>query len=391
MRSVEETEKLAAATKLQEKLQRPENQLNVSRLLQVLTVKEIHAAKRQMSLIEDGFRKLQETSAAEGIRNESIDRQLEELRRDKEGFQQLISEAEATTQKTRDDLGNLRTKVTDEYFKLTADNVRFTKDIKTLGKQIDHHQEQFSTVENAIERLRSTLPEPQEMTKLNETLSRLEPMVRSVSEKVEKVSGVTDYRKESFMEFISDQGRIRTFLDAFIPKQERFFQFLDKLPELDSHTASYELSLNESMNGVNASYLSNSLTSGPQPPPKAHQMLEHYNHFSSSYRLKHPKSEARFIRAYLKKLDHRAAWFMQWKLHQEYPNLVNFLEHGETSNKTDVVIFINLDKLHWDHVKSTMRRIKPNELFSLLETDQGELDIPVPVQRPRKKRRTAAS
>ncbi|KAI1208792.1 uncharacterized protein F4807DRAFT_468399 [Annulohypoxylon truncatum] len=383
MHPAEETQKLVKAARLEEKLQRPENQLNALRLLQALTVKEIYGAKKQLELIEVGFTKLQETSITEGNRNEIIEKHLEELRKDKESFQLLISEAEATTQSTKDGLEGLRAKVSDEYFKLTADNARFSKDIKTLNKQIDYHENQLSTIEEAVEDFHSTLPNPQDITKINETLTRLEPMVKSLYEKLDTVSRITVDQKEAFTETINDHARLREFLEAFIPRQEEFFRFLEKIPEMISSISSGDLPLNGMTSEENPSQFANFGSSGPQPPQKAVLMLEQYNHFSNSYRIKRPKSEARFIRQYLKKIDHRAAWLIQMKLQQEYPDLVEPLQRPELSNKTDVVIFLDVNKLSWNHVKIIMRRINGKELFGLLEMDEQREGMPLPYSRPR--------
>lgn len=369
MRTEEETQKLVSIARLEDKLQQPGNQLNALRLLQALTVKEVYEAKRQLELVEERFCKLQEANVAEGGRNEGIEKQLDELRKDKEGLRSLISEADATTQNTKDSLESLRTKVSDEYFKLTADNARFGKDIKTLNKQIDRHQEQLSTVESALEGFRSKLPKPQDIAILNDTLARLEPMVKSMYDKIDKVSTLTLEEKEALAEAISNQGRVRNFLDTFVPKQEDFFQFLEKLHEANSQAVSSESFLQGAVNEASFNHLSNPPSSGPQPPLKAVQMLEQYNHFSNSYRIKRPKSEAKFIRQYLKKIDRKAAWYIQMKLQQEYPDLVEPLQRAETSNKMAVMIFVDISKLRWDHVKIIMRRINGKELFGLLEAE----------------------
>ncbi|XDG06577.1 hypothetical protein ABKA04_006192 [Annulohypoxylon sp. FPYF3050] len=234
MHPTEESGKLVKAVRLEEKLQQPENQTNALRLLQALAIKEIYGAKRQLELIEAGFNKLREASIAEGSRNEAVEKHLEELRRDKESFQLLISEAEATTKTTKDGLEGLRAKVSDEYFKLTADNARFSKDIKTLKKQIDHHQGQLSSVDGIIKDFHATLPDPQDITRINETLARVESMVVLLYEKLDAVSKISLDQKEALMETIGDHAQIRRFLEAFIPRQEEFLQFLEKIPELVS-------------------------------------------------------------------------------------------------------------------------------------------------------------
>ncbi|KAI1416049.1 hypothetical protein F5Y13DRAFT_206980 [Hypoxylon sp. FL1857] len=384
MRSMEETQRLFSAAKLEEKLQQPENQQNALRLLQALTVKEIFAVKRKLDSIEGGLCKLQEANVARGISNESVENQLENLRKDQESLSVLISETDTTTHDTKDDLESLRAKVGDEYFKLTADNARFSKDIKTLNKQVDRHKEQICTVETALGNFRSQLPEPQQITELNDTVARLGPLVTSVYEKLNTACVLTLDQKKAMTEALNDQARIRQFLDAFTPRQEDFFQFLEKLPEMNSPTMSEESILNRAMDeSRTGSQLFNRTLSGPQPPLKAIQMLEHYNHFSNSYRIKRPKSDARFIRQYLKKIDHKAAWLIQMRLQQEYPNLVDILPHAETSNKTNVMIFINVDKLSWDHIKIVMRRINGKELFNLLGmTSEQESGVSLPCKRP---------
>ncbi|KAI1096198.1 hypothetical protein F5B19DRAFT_502489 [Rostrohypoxylon terebratum] len=369
MHSTEESGKLVKAARLEERLQQPENQTNALRLLQALTIKEIYGAKRQLDLIEAGFKKLREANIAEGSRNEAVEKHLEELRRDKESFQLLISEAEATAKTTKDGLEGLRAKVSDEYFKLTADNARFSKDIKTLKKQIDHHQGQLSTVDGVIKDFRATLPNPQDITKINETLARVESMVVSLYEKLDAVSKISLDQKEALMETITDHAQIRRFLEAFTPRQEDFLQFLEKIPEIISSITSNDWPL-DGMTGGNSCQSADPGSSGPQPPQKAVLMLEQYNHFSNSYRIKHPKSEARFIRQYLKKIDHKAAWLMQMKLQQEYPDLAVPLQQPEINRKTDVVIFLDLDKLCWNHIKIIMRQISSRELFSLLEMEE---------------------
>ncbi|KAI1383230.1 uncharacterized protein F4822DRAFT_419794 [Hypoxylon trugodes] len=364
MHSAGETERLVNAAKLEEKLQKPGNQLNALRLLQALTVKEIYGAKRQLSLIEAGFVKLQEANAKEGIRNKTVEKQLEELRNDKESFRLVISEAESSTQNTKDGLENLRAKVSDEYFKLTADNARFGKDIKTLNKHIDRHREQLSTVEESLGDFRSKLPDPQDIATLNDSLLRLETTVKSMYEKLDTVSTTTFEQKQALLEIASDQTRARQSLETFVPKQEDFFQFLRKVTERSSAAVSDESILNGTTNEGDI------ISLGPQPPLKAVQMLEQYNHFSNSYRIKRPKSDARFIRQYLKKIDHRAAWLIQMRLQQEYPELVEPLQKAETSSKTDVMIFVNIEKISWDHIKIIMRKINGKELFNLLEIAQ---------------------
>ncbi|KAI1143457.1 hypothetical protein F5Y05DRAFT_421049 [Hypoxylon sp. FL0543] len=369
---MEQTQTLSNAARLEEKLQKPENQQNALRLLQALTVKEVYASKRKLDSIEDGLCKLQEANAAEGISNERVDKQLAELRRDQETVRVLISDTEKITHHTRDGLDSLRAKVSDEYFKLTADNARFSKDIKTLNKQIDRHKEQISTVETALENYRSKLPKPQQFTELSNAVARLSPLVKTVYEKLDTVSKLTPDQKIAMEKMLSDQSQIRRFLDVFIPKQEEFFQFLEKLPEMNSPTMSEESILNRAIEEGKA-----------QPPLEAIQMLEHYSHFSNSYRLKRPKSEARFIRQYLKKIDHRASWLIQMRLRQEYPDLVDFLPRPETSKKADVMIFVNVDQLSWNHVKTMTRRINGKQLFEVLRVGkEQESGLRLPHKRP---------
>ncbi|KAI8965949.1 hypothetical protein F5Y11DRAFT_234806 [Daldinia sp. FL1419] len=367
MRTEEETQKLINVAKLQDKLQQPGHQINALRLLQVLTVKEVYEAKRQLESIEERYYKLQEASAVESGRNGEFEKQLEELRKDKEGLRSLISEADAATHNTKDSLESLRTKVSDEYFKLTADNARFGKDIKTLNKQIDRHQEQIVAVENAIEGFRLNLPKTQDLTALNNTLARLEPMVKSMYDKLDAVSTLTQDEKKALEEAISNQAQVRSFLDTFVPKQEDFLQFLEKLHEVNSQDIKSESLLKGAIDETTFNQLTNPPSSRSQPPVKAIQMLEQYNHYSNSYRIKRPKSEARFIRQFLKKIDHKAAWYIQMKLQQEYPDLVEPLQRVEKSSKTDVMIFVDVSKLRWDHVKIVMRRINGKELFGILE------------------------
>ncbi|KAI0140949.1 hypothetical protein F4776DRAFT_676872 [Hypoxylon sp. NC0597] len=383
MRPMEETQRLFNAARLEEKLQQPENQQNALRLLQALTVKEIYAAKRKLDSIEDDLCKLQEANTTRGISNERVENQLGELRKDQEALHLLISKADTITHNTKDDLESLRAKVSDEYFKLTADNVRFSKDIKTLNKQVDRHKEQICTIETVLEDFRSKLPKTQQITELKDAVARLQPLVKSLSEKLETASVLNPDQKKEMMKVIRDQERVRQFLDSFIPKQEDFFQFLEKLPKMNSPTMTYESILQRAIDeGKAGSQLFSRTLSGPQPPIKAVQMLDHYNHFSNSYRMKRPKSDGRFIRQYLKKIDHKAAWLIQMRLQQEYPDLVDILQHAETSNKTDVMIFLNVDKLSWDHVKIIMRRIKGKELFNLLETtEEQESGVSLPCKR----------
>lgn len=257
MRSAEETQRLSKAARFEDKLQRPKNQLSVLRLLQILTVKEVYGAQEQIALIEAGFRKLQEANAAEGVQNEAIEKQLDELRKDNEGFHQLLSEAEATAKDSKDNLESLRQKVSDEYFGLTADNARFSKDIRTLNKQIDRHWEKVGSVQRAIEYFGSKLPRShEEIIKLSDTLARLEPMVTSMHEKLDGVSTLASDQKEALVETINDQARIRHFLDAFVPRQDKFFQFLEKLSEMNSpalSTGKDELKINSRGLGLTSS------------------------------------------------------------------------------------------------------------------------------------------
>ncbi|KAI1469940.1 uncharacterized protein F4812DRAFT_420940 [Daldinia caldariorum] len=374
MRTAEETQKLVNAAKLEDKLRQPGNQLNAVRLLQALTVKEVFEAKRQLDLIEERFCKLQEANAAEGVRSEGLEKQIVEIRRDKEMLRSFLSEAEAATRNIKDGLESLRSKVSDECFKFTADNVRFGKDIKTLSKQIDRDHEKLGRVEEDLENVRASLPKTQDLAALNDTLARLEPMVKSMYDKLDRVATLTFREKQALTDAISEQAHVRNFLDAFIPKQDDFFQFLNKLHEANSQAAvSSESLLNGAVNEASFAQLSHPLpppSSGlPQPPLKATQMLEQYNHFSSSYRIKRPKSEARFVRQFLKKLDPRAAAYMQRKLRQEYPDLARLLPRAETSPKTAVVFSVDVGNLRWEHVKTVMRRIDGKELFSLLEAD----------------------
>ncbi|KAI1808303.1 hypothetical protein F4811DRAFT_291054 [Daldinia bambusicola] len=376
MRTAEETQKLVNAAKLEDKLRQPGNQLNALRLLQALTVKEVFEAKRQLDLIEERFCKLQEVEAAGNLRSEGFEKQLEEIRRDKEGIRALISDADTATQNTKDSLESLRSKVSDECFKLTADNARFGKDIKTLSKQIDRHQEKLCHVEEDIKYFRSKLPKTQDLAALNDTLARLEPMVKSMYDKLDKVSTLTLQEKQSLADAISEQTRVRSFLDAFIPKQDNFFQFLDKLHEANSQAAvSSESLLKTAVDEASLNHLSSnpplpsSSGQSPQPPLKATQMLEQYNHFSHSYRIKRPKSEPRFVRQFLKKIDPKAAWYLQAKLRGEYPDLADLLPRPETSGKTAAAISIDVSRLRWEHVKAVMRRIDGKELFRLLEAE----------------------
>ncbi|KAI0383805.1 hypothetical protein F5Y04DRAFT_249738 [Hypomontagnella monticulosa] len=377
MSSVEGRQKLASAARFEQKLQRPENQLSALRLLQALTVKEIYGVKKQLDSVEAELRELQESNTADAARNEAIEKQLEELQKDKESFRLLISEAEAGTQSTNDSLESLRTKVSDAYFKLTADNVRFSKDIKTLNKQFDHHQERLCNVEKSLDDFRAKLPKSEDVAKLNDILVRLEPIVKSACDKVDRVSTLTNDQRETLKEAVDGHARVRHFLDAFIPKQDEFFEFLDNLPKVTPSSTSAELPTGAARDEGNITQLLLPPSSGPQPPQTAVQMIEQYNHFSSSYRIKRPKSDARFIRQYLKKIDHRASWFIQIRLQQEYPELVEYLQSPEISRRTDVMIFINMVRLSWDHVKAIMRKINGKELFTLLEKTQEVPEIPV--------------
>ncbi|KAI5862170.1 hypothetical protein GGS23DRAFT_610834 [Durotheca rogersii] len=404
MCSGDELERLARAARLEGKLRQPENQLSALRLLQALVVKEIYAAKKQMGLVEARLRKIQEANTAEG-RNDDIDKRLDELRKDKEGFRQLISEAGAAARDTKDDLESLRDQVSDEYVKLTADNVRFGKDVRALNKQVSQHQERIKAVESALDDFLAKLPPWQdELTKLNGALARLEPMVRSVYDKAgRQTEGTT-------IETVSEQeAKIRRFLDIFVPRQEKFLQFLEQLPARSSATLS---TASESSTMISESLDGNAVGGGgggggrsdngsdsrtsqlkspsplvpsivppeppqqqeqekkkergndkrkrkerdkvrdqaqripqdgdPGPPPEARRLLEQYNHFSCSYRAKRPKSEARFVGSFLRRIDARAARLLRERLGSP-------------------------DSLRWAHVKNAMHRLDGRELFAVLQ------------------------
>ncbi|KAI4868508.1 hypothetical protein F4820DRAFT_444919 [Hypoxylon rubiginosum] len=381
MPSAEEAQSIAEDVRLLEKLHQPSNKLKAVRLLQLLTVKEVYGAKERLGLIESELRKLQDASIAGGTRNEDIEKHLKELREDNERFRLLLSEVDATTQNTKASLETLREKVSDEYFRQTAENVRFDKDIRVLNKEFDLQHAKLGSIEKDIMDFRSKVPGPHEIAKLSDSLARLESIVTTIQAKLDNNSKATSDQREALAETVHDQARVRQGFGAFTPKQEKFVEYLEKLTEAGSPANSHKSPLQATADEGNMKRLPSSIPLGPQPPPKALRLLDQYNHFSCSYRLKRPKSESRFIRAYLKKIDHVSAWFIQKRLLEEHPNLVDVLENVETSNKTGVVIFVSLDKLDWGQVKAIMRRINSEEFFSLLETQQARLDVPKPPRR----------
>ncbi|KAI1780009.1 hypothetical protein F4818DRAFT_437302 [Hypoxylon cercidicola] len=368
MPSSEETQKLSKDVRLMEKLRQPENKFNALRLLQLLTVQEVYSAKERVSSIESEFRKLQEANVAGGARDEGIEERLEELRKDMDVFRLLLSEVDTTTENIKTDLETVRGKVHDEFFRQKVEDTRFNKDIKVLNKEIDHHHAKISLVEKSIEDVRSKVTGCHEIAKLSDKLARVESLVTTMQAKLDSGSTLASDQKKALAETLEEQARVRQYFNAFTPKQEKFVEFLDKFIEARAIPSE--------------SFPQTMVDEGPEPPAKASQLMDQYNHFKTSYRLKRPRSEPRFIRAYLKKIDPVSSWYIQRMLLEANPDLVSVLENKETSNKTDVVIFINLDKLSWDHVKTTMHHMDTNKLFSLLESEHVELDIPKPPRIP---------
>ncbi|XXG94677.1 translation initiation factor eIF4A [Hypoxylon texense] len=377
MPSAKETQRVAEDVRLLQMLRQPENKLNTLRLNQLLTVKELYGAKERISRIESEFRKLLDSSIVGGSRDE-IEKRLKEIREDNERLHLLVSEVDPSVQNTKASLATIRGKISDEYFRQTAENARFNKDIRDLKKELELQHVRLDPIEKAIEDLRSTVPGPHEITKLSDRLAQLESIVKSMQEKLDNGFTLTSDGKEALAETVQDQTRVRQSFSAFTPKD---LGYLEKLTEAGSAANTHKPHPQATADEGNMERLPSSIPLGPQPPPKALQLLERYNHFSSSYRLKRPKSESRFIRAYLKKIDHVSSWYIQKRLLEEHPNLVNVLEKVETSSSTDVKIFLNLEKLNWGQVKTIMRRLNCEELFSLLETQQAELKIPSPPRR----------
>ncbi|KAI0176307.1 hypothetical protein GGR52DRAFT_354774 [Hypoxylon sp. FL1284] len=368
MSSQEERQKrLSKQDDLTGKLGLPVNKLNSIRIFQLLKAKEVYSAKERMGIIEAGFRKLQEAFEAGGACNENIQQQMEELKRDNEGLRQILSTVDTTVQDTRASLADLRGKVSDKLFKQTAENCRFTKDIRVLVHEIRHLHASHGSVEKNLKRFHHQIPNPHDIAQLDNKLTWLESVVQARLDS----SG----QRETLEDITNIQDPLRQSLGAFTPRQERFVSLLGELTEAS------EISFHTTANEDDWGQFPNPVSAGPQPPPKAVRLLDRYNHYSSSYRLKRPRSESKFIKAYLKKIDRVSAWFIQKRLLEEHPGLVRVLEDVERSHSTGVVIFISLNNLRWEQVKNTMRRVDSKELFSMLETEDVELDIPKPAPR----------
>ncbi|KAI0009741.1 hypothetical protein F4779DRAFT_617237 [Xylariaceae sp. FL0662B] len=355
-------------------------QLDWHQLSQAWTLKSIKCMLHRFDLMEGMMRNTQEAKAT-GI--------LEELQRDVEALRKLYHEVESGVRDTTGSLEDLNEQVNDHYRRLNEKVDKTGKNIEFMSEVLNRQQEHIDTTKEKVRGAQSSISaQSEEVRKLNDSLLDVTRSVQSLDNKLDSLhrtfdqkSRVDSEEKHIIEKLVDGQAQFQDSINRLAPFQERLSRLLEPPPVLSSLVA-----LDDSLTGEQTTQNDAHTPQAPACPPKrsppaaAQQMLEKYAKFRKSYMARRPKNEARFIRGYLKELDRRIAWFLQKELQKDYPDLVGVLEAKKRGRMADDSVFVNVDRLSWQHVKDTMHRADYRPLYDLLERDLDGVDELIPLR-----------
>ncbi|KAI1083219.1 hypothetical protein F5B20DRAFT_577604 [Whalleya microplaca] len=355
-------------------------QLDWNQLSQAWTLKSIKCMLHKLDLMEGMMRDIQGAKAAET---------LEELQKDVESLRKLYHDVEPGVRTTNKSLQVLNDQVNYHYRHLNENIGKAGEKIESVTDTLHRQQKHIDITQESIKATQSSVSaQEEEMKILNDSLIEVTRSVQSLDDKLgslhktfEQKSMVASEEKEIIENLVDGQAQFQDSLNRLAPFQERLLQFLEP-PLIPNSPVNQNDPRPEKPISNNDATMSKAPTclGRRSPPAAAKQMLEKYAKFRKSYMAHRPKSEARFIRGYLRKLDSRIAWFIQKELQKDYPDLVEVLE-TETWSKTGAAIFINVDKLSWQHVKDTMHRTNYKPLYDLLDRDLDGIAKLLPLKR----------
>ncbi|OTB08819.1 hypothetical protein M426DRAFT_262265 [Hypoxylon sp. CI-4A] len=230
-----------------------QNEGKCSKLLLAITVMNLSRLEEKFKGVEADLITLQEKSLTQGESNENIDTQLKELRTCK-------SHWEASPKSCKDYLDRLRSEVTDQYTNLNADTARNSQEMKTLEKQLDHHEGLVTKLEKKIDDFLTMLPRGQdvaaEMIKaVSNLLMTMKPQPGDVQT---GLMAVVDQKAE-LENAISDLEQNRTSLENFESNRDAFSEFLENL-----HSPSSSVTVQDKDSSSMARYRAPTPTAGTE-------------------------------------------------------------------------------------------------------------------------------
>ncbi|KAI5926816.1 hypothetical protein F4810DRAFT_489843 [Camillea tinctor] len=351
MGSNEESQKLARAAKLNAMLQEPENRIKASSIIQALLVYNVHSTQKDLERIDGEIQKIRDNCAAQGNYRQDFAEKQEELRKDIEGLRLLISESGGLAQTHGDKLGALSEKVNSFYSQQTTQNTKLGEDIEFVTRTINDYQQDFDRMRKKIEDLEfgRITPQKEEIEKLRAALEDMKSETDRLRKELSQTP--TDGQKqqqETLQGIMRQQEQSSQFFEQLSLKQAAFLDFLQKLAanSIEADDRAGEAQVNKpaasptpsptptltpaptstpttpatapiSSPTATPTPTSASTSSRAQQQPVAPEVVKFWKTFCryrKSYRARAPRSEASFVRYFLKNLDAAAASFVQTRL-----------------------------------------------------------------------------
>ncbi|KAI1637380.1 hypothetical protein F4809DRAFT_326312 [Biscogniauxia mediterranea] len=358
MGSIEESQKLARAARLNAMLQEPENRIKASSIIQALLVYNVYSTQKDLERIDGEIQKIRDACAAQGDYRQDFAEKQEEIRKDVEGLRTLVSESGGLVQTHGNDLGALSEKVNTFCSQQTAQNTKLSGDIGVVTQTIDNYQQDFDKISKKIENHESAMVSSQK-----EDIEKLKAAIEDMRTETDRLRGELSQvpadnqtqQQEALEGIMRQQEQSSQFFEQLALKQGAFLDFLQKLAATNNHAeagrteetgASIPAAASSTPSPTPTPTLTIASTPTPTPSPTptaaapapvfssssspapaaavgaagqpaSAEVLRFWKTFCryhKSHRARAPRSEASFVRYFLKNLHPAAAAFVRARL-----------------------------------------------------------------------------
>ncbi|KAI0594438.1 hypothetical protein F4775DRAFT_573756 [Biscogniauxia sp. FL1348] len=429
MGSIEESQKLARAAKLNAMLQEPENRIKASSIIQALLVHNVYNTQKDLERISEEMQKIRDACAAQGDYRQDFAEKQEEIRKDVEGLRTLVIESGGLAQNNGADLGALSEKVNSLYSQQTSQNAKLSGDIGFVTQTIDNYQQDFDKMRKKIEDYESARVSSQkgELERLRAAIEDMRTETDRLRGELSQVPVDNQRQQQGLLEgIIRRQEQSSRFFEQLALKQGTFLDFLQKLAATNNNAetgrteetgASKPAAVSSTPSPSPSTAPTLTITSTPTPTPTpapaptptvaaspslvssspapattsaggqpvSAEVLRFWKTFCryrKSYRQRAPRSEASFVRYFLKNLDPAAAAFVRARLlpPQQTPEAMGNGSQGGMVVVTSSSSSGSGPYLAWDQVEKTVRGLDMRELQDAMAAWPSSSSPPTPPQ-----------
>ncbi|KAH9908926.1 hypothetical protein F4778DRAFT_776094 [Xylariomycetidae sp. FL2044] len=381
-------------------------------VLTLYTLAEMKAEKTRLDSCYRDLHQMQHNLVAQGESCDHVNEALQEIRATTEGLQLSIANArqkiENSYSETEKTVEELRQHVSQTFAEQTAKLAEHGQSINTVHSLT----QRLIKVESSLDRNEQRY-ENLSFTQ-QESVTQLATLTHDLAEhktELAKMGADIPGKREIIQVLMEDIDHVKEFQERLkLNSQSSGDSFIGE-PEVPGSSAPQEdlpaiigndeqqppknladLQKPEASSAENPGVLQPS-ASQPNPPvdtgsndqqapikiplPEAEKVAQRFFSFKRKYRRENPADEPGFIRYFLGSIDPRGAWFIQRKLWDFNPELVHLRHAERKSTVSEVVYYISMSKLKWNHLVKAMHTIDGAELEHALTNPTPQAKKPM--------------